>query len=95
MAIIWTGTETTHTLTPLRLSGWTVLRVWRGSVYLRLPVELQRATGGCDCRYCKAHPELVPCWDTLGVPLMPGASSWTLHAPEWQASDRPTEGGAQ
>jgi len=73
------------------LQGWTVLRVWRGSLYLRIPKELQAPAGPCECRYCKTHPRHVPTWDTMGVPLKPGAKSWTCHAPEWSEHDKVQE----
>jgi hypothetical protein len=78
-------------LPDLNLQGWPVLRVWRGAVYVRIPRELARPiTGGCQCDYCRAHPALVPTWDTLGVPLLGqrGADTWTVHAPEWRSGDR-------
>lgn len=43
--------------------------------------------GGCDCSYCKSHPTLTPCWDTLVVPInyehRPEARAHTIHAPEF------------
>lgn len=72
-----------------QLQGFTVLRVWRGAVYLRIPAELQRETDGCSCTYCTAHPTEVPKWDTMAVPLKAGERSWTCHAPEWTVSDTP------
>lgn len=69
----------------MNLQGWKVLRVWRGSVYVRIPRELQQPiAGGCSCQYCKAHRDQVPTWDTLGVPLQgQRRDTWTVHAPEW------------
>jgi len=79
----------------MNVQGWRVLdpkflKILKnpGAVYVRLPLELQRPTGGCSCDYCKqakvGNPEYVPMWDTLGVPLEPGKRTWTLHAPEWK-----------
>lgn len=102
-------TETTTPTNPTRelwrnltLQGWPVLRIWKGSAYLRIPQELRTPiTGGCSCTYCKAHPKEVPSWDTLGIPLNQDfrngtgisqhAHTWTVHAPEWQPSDRVPE----
>jgi hypothetical protein len=71
------------------LSGMSVIAIAPTAVYLRLPSALQRPIdGGCQCRYCQAHPNEVPSWDTLGVPTIENnrLGSWTLHAPEWTAS---------
>ncbi len=77
----------------INLQGMEVLRVWRGSAYLRIPSELRRVIdGGCGCTYCKTHPAETPTWDTLGVPLIgQRRSTWTLHAPEWRAGDKADE----
>jgi hypothetical protein len=77
----------------ISLQGWDVLRVWRGSVYVRIPYELRRVIdGGCSCRYCKEHKGEVPTWDTLGIPLEgQRRTTWTVHAPEWRSWDRVTE----
>lgn len=74
----------------ISLQGWPVLRVWRGAVYVRIPRDLQKPTGGCSCTYCVMHPNEVPSWDTLGIPLDGSASgvTWTLHAPEWRAGEK-------
>ncbi len=75
------------TRTPPSLQGWPVIKQLKGAVYLRIPPELQQPTGGCSCQYCCAHPDEVPMWDTLAVPLQPTshphALTWTVHAPEW------------
>lgn len=74
----------------ISLQGWPVLRVWRGAVYVRIPKDLQKPTGGCSCTYCVMHPNEVPSWDTLGIPI-DGAGSrvtWTLHAPEWVPGEK-------
>jgi hypothetical protein len=78
------------------LTGWTVLRVWRGAIYLRLPADLQRPIdGGCSCTHCTGKPAgHVPTWDTFAVPLEAGARSWTVHAPEWSQYDKPRAAGA-
>jgi hypothetical protein len=76
------------------LQGWPVLRVWRGAVYVRIPVEHQRPIdGGCSCHACVtrklADPTYVPAWDTLGIPLKgQRRDTWTVHAPEWRSTDR-------
>lgn len=44
-----------------------VLATSADAVYLRLPRELQRPTGGCECEHCRKNPELAM-WDTLVVP---------------------------
>lgn len=79
----------------MNLRGWPVLRVWRGAAYVRIPVEQQRPIeGGCSCKYCVVRPTETPMWDTLGVPLEGQndesirRTTWTLHAPEWQTTDK-------
>lgn len=73
---------------PPSLQGWPVLdpgkRLEKDALYVRIPKELQRLCNGCSCRYCVAHPDEEPAWDTLGIPL-DGGMTWTLHAPEWTA----------
>ena len=73
----------------MNLQGWPVLRIWRGSVYVRIPQELRRTVeGGCSCAYCATHRSETPSWDTLGIPLVgQRRDTWTLHAPEWHPSD--------
>jgi hypothetical protein len=83
--------RTQQCLIPSKLNGWAVLRVWKGAVYVRIPRDLQTPTPGCRCDYCKAHPEDVSAWDTLGIPLSgSNRTTWTLHAPEWKSTDTVT-----
>lgn len=42
----------------------------------RIPIS-----GGCQCDHCAANPHLVPCWDTLAVPVSGGWTS-TVHNPQ-------------
>lgn len=74
----------------MNLQGWPVLRIWRGSAYVRIPEELRRPIdGGCSCNYCKTHRDEVPSWDTLGVPLEgQRMDTWTVHAPEWKPGEK-------
>ena len=71
----------------ISLQGWPVLDPgprFTDAVYVRIPKDLQRPVGGCACRYCVAHPDEIPSWDTLGIPLRPPYTTWTVHAPEWK-----------
>jgi hypothetical protein len=54
----------------------------RGSTqFVALPVIAQRPIeGGCDCRYCKAHPNRTPKWDTLA--FVSSTDAWTVHFPD-------------
>ena len=60
------------------------------SIFIPLPVEMQTPIkGGCECSFCKEHPEKVPMWDTLAV--YANAPDWikddtavTIHYPELQ-----------
>ena len=52
--------------------------------HLALPVD-----GGCDCSYCKAHPEITPLWDTIAICAMAPSNKYhdtvtTVHYPELQ-----------
>jgi hypothetical protein len=61
-----------------------VLKIGRSTtVYIRIPEALAvPIDGGCQCAYCKAHPALVPMWDTLAVPDDRNGHAWTVHMPE-------------
>ncbi len=56
----------------------------KDAIYLRIDEALQRPCDGCDCPYCKAHPNETPSWDTLAIPLKisPTDFSWTVHMPD-------------
>ena len=78
-----TTLELTPALTSMKVVAWT-----DDAVYLRLPLELQRPTGGCACEHCKKDPNLAK-WDTLVVPTKPDFRgnynnwhSWTCHMPD-------------
>jgi hypothetical protein len=69
-----------------------VLAVTKEAVYVRLPRELQRDAGGCQCEHCKRNPALAK-WDTLVVPTHRGRPhdarpnyandhTWTVHMPD-------------
>jgi len=57
----------------------------KDAVYLRLPPELQRDCGGCNCPQCTKNPELAK-WDTLCVPITPPGNhsdfSHVVHMPD-------------
>lgn len=52
------------------------------SIFIPLPPLARRPiAGGCQCAFCKAHPDQTPQWDTLAV--SPGTKyAWTVHYPE-------------
>jgi hypothetical protein len=52
------------------------------TIFIPLPAAISRPIpGGCQCFYCKAHPDQTPTWDTLAV--SPGTQyAWTVHYPE-------------
>lgn len=63
--------------------NWQVLRTDDRSVWLRIPHEKARPVpGGCQCPWCKAHPDAIPAWDVLIVPLRPGSYAVEIHGPE-------------
>jgi hypothetical protein len=52
--------------------------------FIPLPIESRRVIeGGCDCAYCKTHPDKTPQWDTLAV-ASGSPYAWTVHFPELQ-----------
>jgi hypothetical protein len=70
-----------------------VITRWEGAIYMRLPPDLQREiTGGCECAYCKAHPDQTPMWDTMAIsannPNRDRDWTWTLHMPDPPKDDR-------
>jgi hypothetical protein len=51
------------------------------TTFIKLPENLRRPiTGGCQCPFCKAHPHLIPQWDTLASGRR--GLAWTVHYPE-------------
>ena len=47
------------------------------------PTELQRTIeGGCQCLYCKDHPDKPPMWDALAIDAKARCHTWTVHYPE-------------
>ena len=57
------------------------------TLFIPIPRHLARTIdGGCQCEYCKAHPEVTPKWDTLAIPATPGKNhhTWTVHMPNKQ-----------
>lgn len=56
------------------------------TLYVRLPEAISEPIeGGCDCDYCKAHPEQTPRKDTLclaRVPVNGHEYTWVVHYPE-------------
>lgn len=59
----------------------------KGTLFVSIPAELAAPIpGGCQCDYCKAHPEETPKWDTLALPAKArnkqGEHTWTVHMPD-------------
>lgn len=79
------------------MNGSMVIGRTATTIFIRLPLELQRECGGCCCAYCKAHPELTPRWDTLAVavdkPIEANDYAWTVHMPDASAIHRGIEAG--
>jgi hypothetical protein len=68
------------------LQNLRVVHQTAGAVYVRLPPELQKSAGRCDCPVCKGSEGF---WDTLAIPIDPVVqalrpTTWTVHAPEWK-----------
>jgi spore germination protein YaaH len=65
----------------MSLVGQIVGTLADGTRIFRLPPELRApVVGGCDCHYCKTHPDQIPQWDTLAVPAV--SHTYTVHHPE-------------
>lgn len=82
------GQTSNHTINlSASLLSMEVVAVTTDAVYLRLPKELQRDCGGCDCPLCRTNPNLAK-WDTLVVPLVVDwrtyndNHSYTVHMPD-------------
>ncbi len=71
-------------LTGNSLNGLSITSRLKTTLYIPLPLECQAPIAGprCVCPYCKAHPEHVPAWDTLAIPLIHGETTWTVHCPD-------------
>jgi hypothetical protein len=57
------------------------------TLYVAIPRELAAdVTGGCDCPYCKLHPDVAPKWDTVAMAAKPKGNkaerTWTVHCPD-------------
>ena len=53
-----------------------------GTSFVALPAETRRPIdGGCQCAYCKAHPDKRPMWDTLAISA-DATRAWTVHYPD-------------
>ena len=51
------------------------------AVLVRLPKELWRSAGRCDCPTCKGGEGF---WDSLAVPT-DGGPCWTVHCPVFKS----------
>lgn len=61
------------------------------TVFVPLPPRLHAAiAGGCQCPYCKRHPERTPMWDTLAT--AEGCAPWVVHYPELAGREPSGEG---
>jgi hypothetical protein len=56
-----------------------------GTVFVALPAALHREiAGGCQCGFCKEHPDKTPMWDTLAIDAAAERHTWVVHYPELQ-----------
>lgn len=74
-------TATTTPARPLVVPhfSWTMLGQGRGTIFVRLPRELWRSCGSCDCPRCRGGEGF---WDTLAVPTDGRGHTYTVHHPE-------------
>lgn len=73
------------------MNGMQVRGLRGGTIFVRLPAELQATIEGgseqdgwanaCCCEYCKRHPNERPMWDTLAIPADGKGNTWTVHMP--------------
>jgi hypothetical protein len=70
--------ETKVTMIDFTLSQQTRLSSDKKTVHIRLPRELWREAGLCDCQHCKGA---VGYWDTLAVDTTKNGYAWTVHYP--------------
>lgn len=63
------------------------IRQHRGATFVPLPEKLRRdIEWGCDCKFCKAHPDRKPQWDALGITIDNPQETWVVHFPELRAA---------
>lgn len=64
------------------MNGITAKRI-KDTIFVPLPAEVRKAIqGGCECSYCKAHPNETPTWDTLAIDVKCHYPTWTVHFPD-------------
>ena len=64
------------------MSGRKVHKV-KETLFVALPLDARRTIeGGCQCPYCKAHPESKAAWDTLAMAASGNDRTWIVHYPE-------------
>src|SRR5688500_2542076 len=85
------GTADARYISTMNINGSMVIGRRNGTIFVRLPQELQRTIdGGCACDYCKAeketNPDFAPKWDTLAIaeqaPVHSNDYAWTVHMPK-------------
>lgn len=67
-------------------NGMAVLGRNGGTLFVRLPKELQTPCGTCGCPHCRANQTATPMWDTLAIaiakPRNGTDTTWTVHMPD-------------
>lgn len=55
------------------------------TIFIALPKAARKVIPyGCNCYYCKAHPDQNPTWDTIAVAAdVVNAHAFTVHYPEF------------
>jgi hypothetical protein len=55
------------------------------TIFIPLPRLFQtEIKGGCNCDFCRSHPNEIPAWDTIAVDATgTNKRTWTVHAPEF------------
>lgn len=66
---------------------WNGAKVMRRGETIFTPLASQAKRlipGGCQCDWCKSHPNETPMWDTLAIDATSEHSNaWTVHYPEF------------
>lgn len=55
------------------------------TIFIAAPIEARKdIVGGCQCKFCVAHPDKTPQWDTIAVDVKnPKGGACLVHYPEF------------
>lgn len=56
----------------------------KDTIFIVAPIEARRPIeNGCNCTYCKAHPDKTPMWDVYSVDAKSPTWATLVHYPEF------------